>query len=132
MLQLLIALALLASSAECEMGVLSHYDGAPTRAVIANRSVPGRTACTLPANHADYDGYIAVLDCARIGEVVDVRWRGHAARLLVFDCAGDSATRAWMLRGNVIGEVSFDVAQRWGTVGRGMRNATVCRALEQD
>jgi hypothetical protein len=126
MLQLLIAIAVLASSAECERGVLSQYAAAPTRAVISNRSVPGRTAYTLPANHADYDGYIAVLDCARIGEVVDVRWNGNTARLLVFDCAGDAATRDWMRSGNVIGEVSFDVAQRWGAVGRGMHGAWVC------
>ena len=131
MLQLLIALAVLASSAECEHGTLSYYAAAPTRAVIANRSVPWRTAHTLPANHADYDGYIAVLDCDRIGEVVDVRWNGHTARLVIFDCAGDAATRAWMRSGNVIGEVSFDVAKRWRVIGRGMRNATVCEAMPQ-
>ena len=130
MLQLLIALALLASSADCERVTLSQFAERPTRAVIANRSVPGRTAHTLPANHADYDGYIAVLDCDRIGDVVTVRWNGHTARAVVFDCAGDSATRAWMRRGNVIGEVDYDTAKRWVMIGRGMRNATVCGSVE--
>jgi len=61
------------------------------------------------------------------------KWRDEADKFNAWVRAGvwDRVNPApWMRRGNVIGEVSFDVAKRWGTVGRGMKNAWVCRVVE--
>lgn len=76
MLSLLIALALLASHG-CETGVLSQFSEAATERVIANRSVPHRTAWTLPDNWREYDVIVAVEDCKRLGETGTIAWREH-------------------------------------------------------
>ena len=110
----------------CSMGTLSQYDQASTDMVLDNRSVFGVTAYTLPEDREDVTGYIAVYDCEWIGQVVTVSWSNHAERLMVFDCAGDDETRQWMKLWNVVGEVDFYTAQRWGMLGRGMFGATLC------
>ena len=112
----------------CSMGILSQYDKAPTDMVLYNRSLFGRTAYMLPEDREDVTGYIAVYECERIGQVVTVSWSNHIERLMVFDCAGDDETRQWMKRWNVIGEVDFYTAQRWGMLGQGMYGATLCPA----
>ncbi len=113
-------------AATCLMGTLSQYAQTSTDAVLQNRSVFGQTAYTLPEKRANVTGYIAVYDCARIGEVVTVSWANHVEDLMVFDCAGDDETRQWMTNENVIGEVDFYTAQRWGMLGLGMGRATIC------
>lgn len=128
MTRLLLALLI---AATCQSGTLSSYAPAPTRAVIANRSVPGRTAWTLPNNWREYDVLVAVSDCSRLGETGTIAWREHGGTYLVFDCAGDAATRAWMRRNNVIGEVGYDTAKAWRSIGRGMMGATMCRTVEK-
>ena len=120
-LALIVALA-------CYTGTLSQYDRTPTDEVLYNRSVFGQTAYTLPEDHGGVTGYIAVYDCEWIGQVVTVSWSNHVERLMVFDCAGDDETRQWMKRGNVIGEVDFYTAQRWGMLKRGIPGATLCPA----
>jgi hypothetical protein len=112
----------------CYTGTLSQYDRSPTEMVLDNRSVVGQTAYTLPENHAGVSGYIAVYDCEWIGQVVTVSWANHVERLMVFDCAGDDETRQWMKRGNVIGEVDFYTARRWGMLRQGIQGATLCPA----
>jgi hypothetical protein len=118
---------LLITATICVTGTLSHYAPAPTAAVIANRSVPGRTAWALPDNWREYDGLIAVEDCTELGTERDVWWQGHYGRMLAWDCAGDDATRRWMRLG-IVGELDSMTARRWGArAGRGMRGARVCR-----
>ena len=112
----------------CFTGTLSQYDQASTDRVLYNRSVVGVTAYALPDNREGVTGYIAVYDCARIGQVVTVSWSNHVERLMVFDCAGDDVTRQWMKLWNVIGEVDYYTAQRWGMLGQGMFGATLCPA----
>jgi hypothetical protein len=112
----------------CYTGTLSQYDQSPTDMVLDNRSVFGRTAYTLPEDHEDVSGYIAVYDCEWIGQVVTVRWSNRVERLMVFDCAGDDETRQWMKQRNVVGEVDFYTARRWGMLKRGIPGATVCPA----
>lgn len=112
----------------CSMGTLSQYDLPSTHEVLSNRSVFGRTAYMLPAQREGVTGYIAVYECERIGEVVTVSWSDHVEKLMVFDCAGDDETRQWMRRGNVIGEVDYYTAQRWGMLGRAMQDAILCPA----
>ncbi len=110
----------------CSMGTLSQYDQASTDMVLYNRSVFGLTSYALPENRESVSGYIAVYDCEQIGQVVTVSWSDHVERLMVFDCAGDDETRQWMKNWNVIGEVDFYTAQRWGTIGQGMNGAMLC------
>jgi hypothetical protein len=112
----------------CSMGTLSQYDQVSTDRVLYNRSAFGQTAYTLPDKREGVTGYIAVYDCERIGQVVTVSWSNHVERLMVFDCAGDEVTRLWMKQGNVIGEVDFYTARRWGMLGLGMEGATLCPA----
>jgi hypothetical protein len=77
------------------------------------------TAMPLPAELPAVDGYIAVLDCAEIGNVWYLRYGESVESFLVVDCAGDAATRAWMTRNNILVEVDHATALRWGVVGRG-------------
>lgn len=125
MLPILIALALIASQ-DCEVGVLSQYSIAATERVIANRSVPHRTAYTLPDNWREYDILVAVDSCKRLGETGVVMWREHRGTYIVFDCSGHASTSAWMRRNNIIGEVDAATAKRWNSIGRGMKNAIMC------
>jgi hypothetical protein len=113
--------------AACVVGVFSQYAQRPTDQVLWNRSIPGRTAYTLPVEREGIDGYLAVAECERIGEVVTVSWRGRTERLMVFDCAGDGRTRSWMKRGNILGELDYYTAKRWGVLGRGVPGAWLCR-----
>lgn len=121
---------LLVVLAVCVGGVFSQYAQRPTDETLWNRSQPGRTAYTLPAERDGVDGYLAVEDCRRIGEIVTVYWNGHNERLMVFDCAGSSRTRAWMKRNRILGEVNYYTALRWGVLGRGARDGMVCREVD--
>jgi len=82
----------------------------------------------LPARLPKTDGFIAVLDCAEIGNVWHLRPEGTKVfeSFLVVDCAGPGAA-GWMRRNNILVEVDFKTAVRWSTVGHGQR---VERAVE--
>ena len=70
------------------------------------------------------DGYIAVADCADIGQVWWIRPIGQAEweSFQVMDCAApNDGAREWMARNRIIVEVDHLTAVRWGTVGRGIR-----------
>ena len=76
----------------------------------------------LPLNLPDVDGYIAVRDCNHIGEVWWLRpVGGKVESFLVIDCAGSDETRDWMDRNQIIGEIDHLTADRWQTVGRGIK-----------
>lgn len=117
-------------AAQCVTGNLSQYSPAATSRVIANRSVAGRTAYTLPANWREYDVKVAVNECSRLGETGVVYWQGHSGTYIVMDCSGHAGTSAWMRRNNIIGEVDARTAQRWHAVGRGMKRALMCREMK--
>jgi len=70
--------------------------------------------------------YIAVKDCADIGQVWwlenphNLAWERHQ----VVDCARPAGTDGaieWMERYGIDLEISHKTAQRWGTVGRGIK-----------
>lgn len=101
-------------------GVASQYaPGIMERVAIYRKTRP--TAYALPSPLPTTDGMIAVLHCEHIGETWLLRHEGVVETFLVVDCAGDRATREWMLRGNVIAEVDGATAARWGVVGRAAR-----------
>lgn len=101
------------------MGWASQYSPGVMERVIPRQQRYGHLPSVLPI----VDGYVAVLDCRRMGEVVLLRRRGDQEwlRFFVADCAGDNRTRAWMLRNNILVELDGATAKRWGTVGRGIR-----------
>lgn len=122
-------LAFVITASSCTTGTMSQYSRGATERVIANRSIDGRTAYTLPADWRErYDGLLAVSSCRDLGREYDVWWGGHYGRMLAFDCAGDAATRAWMRRGRIVGELDYYTSRRWGArIGRGLRGAVMCQ-----
>lgn len=117
---------------DCITGTLSQYAARPTRETLYNRSIPGKTAYTLPVDRTGIDGYVALLECdgemGKVGDAVTVHWQEHTVRLMIFDCSGNARTTKWMVRNNIIGEVSHNIARDWGVIGRGMRGAVMCRS----
>lgn len=103
--------------------IASQYAPGVMERVIRVRQQPGRTAHTLPAVLPDVDGYVAVMDCSRIGSVVLLRPVGASLweRFLVTDCAGIAdGGRDWMLRNGIVAEIDHATAERWDVVGIGV------------
>lgn len=109
-------------------GWASQYDPGVFKGVVKMRQAR-RTAMDLPNRLPDVNGFIAVVDCSKIGQVWRVRpvgewqWR----EMLVADCAGphlreDGLTgRQWMILFGVVIEADYETALEWGTVGRGIK-----------
>jgi len=119
-----VAAVLVALSFVADSGGASQYDPGVMARVIANRQGYGQ----LPADLPPVEGFIAVVDCARLGEVWLVRPEGGQwEAMLVADCAGpdlrsDGMTGGeWMTANNVLVEVDHLTAAHWGTVGAGIK-----------
>ena len=101
--------------------IISQYREGIMEQVIANRQ-SGNAWVSLPMDLPRTDGYIAVKDCALLG---DIWWvenpNGVWESMLIVDCArpGDGAAE-WMEENNVAMEVDYETAERWGTLGRGI------------
>lgn len=68
-----------------------------------------------------YDGFVARPHAHEIGSAIWLRYGDRDwEKFLVVDCGGIAdGGQAWMLRNNVLVEVDFETARRWGIVGRG-------------
>ena len=69
------------------------------------------------------DGYIAARDCQFIGKTVYLRPVGQERweRFIVADCSmppGTDGTWEWMTTNQIVGEIDYDTAVRWNTIGR--------------
>jgi len=74
----------------------------------------------LPKDLPDVDGFVAVEDCSRIGDIVYVRFEGGLwESFLIADCSGSRETSRWMDRNGIGFEVDYATAVRWDTVGYG-------------
>lgn len=101
-------------------GNASQYDQGVMEQVVANRQA-GLTEYNLPAELPKVSGYAAVLDCDEIGKTWLVKREGGEWELmLVVDCSGDEATSKWMKDNNIVIEVGYETAVRWGVVGEGV------------
>ena len=100
------------------LGIASQYAPGRMAEVIRVRQTRP-TAHPLPIELPPTDGYIAVLDCSQIGNIWHLQHQGVVESFLVVDCAGDLATKQWMLRNNILVEVDHATAERWHTVGHG-------------
>ena len=80
----------------------------------------GRTAMDLPAVLPAVDGFVAMEDCAMVGEIVFIRPKGesHWDSFLVADCSGHAKTSAWMERNNIL--VELGDPEMYDTVGKGL------------
>jgi hypothetical protein len=99
-------------------GIASQYAESRIAEVIRVRQTRP-VAYSLPTELPAVDGYIAVLDCAEIGKVWYIQHNGIVESFLVVDCAGDTATKQWMTRNNILVEVDAATARRWDVVGHG-------------
>jgi hypothetical protein len=120
---------LLIAALVCVSGWLSQYAPGVMDRVIHNRQ-HGRTARDLPLEIPAVDGYIAVLDCAHIGQMRTLIYKGRSYAVLVADCAGSRGARRWMTTRNVIAEVDHGMARANGFVGRGVK-AEICHDESQ-
>jgi hypothetical protein len=108
MFKILIVTALITS------GIASRYDPGVFTRVVLSRS----RWQTLP--DSGFDGYIALLDCSRVGDIVMVCFHnGKCKPMLVADCAGIAdGGAAWMINGGYAGEVDYRTAIEEGCVGK--------------
>jgi hypothetical protein len=107
---------------EYQTGWASQYgNGGVMEATIEAQQDMGH----IPQDLSGYDGFVAVLDCARVGDTVYMRPSNQAVweRFMVVDCACSChpSTIAWMQDNNIIAEVDYQTAERWETVGSGIR-----------
>lgn len=85
-------------------GFLSGYDQLPTDATIAYRQELGQ----LPNDLSQYDAFIAVLDCAQIGETGVLYTDVGPLRIVVFDCAGvEDGGHHWMVNGSYVADLDW-------------------------
>jgi hypothetical protein len=103
-----------------QTGKISHYAPGVMEQVIYNRQHGCCGRYSLPLNLPDVDGYAALADREMIGEVVRLCPLDRPCEMfLVTDCAGYAdGGYEWMMRYNVIAEVDYATALRWGTPGR--------------
>jgi hypothetical protein len=99
-------------------GWASQYSPGIMQEVINNRQAWEQ----IPEDLSAYDGFVAVLDCAKIGDEVMLKPEHSSTweKFLVVDCAGEDAVD-WMQSNNILVEVDYSTAKRWNTVGNGIR-----------
>jgi len=102
-------------------GFASQYSPGVMESVVRVRQ-SGRTAMDLPAVLPAVDGFVAMEDCAMIGQIVYIRPKGETEwdSFLVADCSGHAETSAWMERNDILVEFGYNAAKRYGTIGRGL------------
>lgn len=85
-------------------GWLSAYAQTPTDATLAIRQEWGQ----LPADVTAYDGYVAVLDCAMVGQDATLHTAVGSFDVLIFDCAGQAdGGYDWMVDGRFVAEIDW-------------------------
>lgn len=91
-------------------GWWSQYAEAPTTAMVEY-------------HHFDRQGiagFIAVPDCKKVGAYAWIRVNhGPWERVRVFDCLGSDGDPEWWRHNNVLGELGYNLAAKYGIVGRG-------------
>jgi len=102
-------------------GIVSQYSPGVMEEVVANRVAWEQLPYPLPG----VDGYVAVRDCDRIGDIMYLRpVGGEWEKFLVADCAmppGTDGAWEWMTEYNILAEVDYWTAVRWKTVGSVIR-----------
>jgi hypothetical protein len=92
----------------------------------------GLTAKSLPIDLPSVDGFLAVVDCNEVGNLVVAHAEQKDETFLIVDCTGDETTTRWMGRNNVIGEIDGETAKRWQVVGKASPRITLCPHSSDD
>lgn len=100
--------------------IASHYSPGIMQEVVANR----QSMAQLP-EIINHDQFVAVRDCEHIGEVMWIAPIGYPWEMFIIaDCSrppGTDGAYEWMTDNNILVEVDFLTAQRWGSVGGGIK-----------
>lgn len=100
---------LISQSARAESGYLSAHAQLPTDATLEYRQELGQ----IPTDLSQFDVYIAVLDCTKIGDTGKLYTDVGILDVLVFDCAGiEDGGANWMVRNNYIAELDYYTWER--------------------
>ena len=106
-------------------GWASAYDPGVMDATVAYRMEHGLWFTPPPHDWYQVAGYVAVNDCARVGEVATlVDPGGREWRVLVADCGGAEVNggAAWMTANNIVAELDAGLWERLtGQYGRPLR-----------
>lgn len=107
---LMLIVSILSAERPTVKGWWSQYAEAPTNAMIAYHGY----------ENEDVDGFIAVIDCTRVGQhayirINDSRW----LYVRVFDCLGSNGDLSWWHDNNIIGELGYGLAKEYDVVGKG-------------
>lgn len=99
-------------------GSLSRYDPGVMERVLDWRHKHGIPAGFDPYGR-NYDGYIAVADCDRVGDtaVLDLYISGEymgQKTVLISDCAGAPETVQWMIDHRIVAEIGWQGWTDWG------------------
>lgn len=106
--KVLIAL-LISQNAHAERGYLSAYAQLPTDATLEYRQELGQ----IPTDLSQFDAYIAVLDCTKIGDTGELHTDVGILDVLVFDCAGiEDGGASWMAENSILAEFDYYTWER--------------------
>lgn len=86
-------------------GWASAYAPGVMESVVAYRMTNDIWRIDPPADWYQVHGYIAAMDCARVGEVTTLTVAGRHYRVLIADCAGDDGPPDRFSRDNIIAEL---------------------------
>jgi hypothetical protein len=73
----------------------------------------------LPLDLSQYTVFGATAVCADMGREFLVNYTGEWERGIVSDCSNILATKEWFADNQILLEVDFETAERWGITGRG-------------
>jgi hypothetical protein len=91
-------------------GWWSQYDEGPTLAQMAYHDF----------SIDDAEGFIAVLNCDRVGEYAWIRVNDSDwIRTRVFDCLGSNGNPSWWRNNHILGEIDYYTAVKHGVEGQG-------------
>jgi len=100
-----------------EAGWWSQYAKTPTDAMIAYRGYENETIAT---------GFIAVLDCDKVGQLAWITSNGSPGQpVRVFDCLGAGGDPSWWRENKMVGELDYYLAKEHGVLGKGGVAATI-------
>ena len=89
-------------------GWASAYDPGVMDATVAYRMDHGLWFTPPPHDWYQVAGYVAVNDCARVGEMATlIDPGGREWRVLVADCAGNDGGSEFMTRNNIVAELDW-------------------------
>jgi len=117
----LLSLAPTRDTQTIEYGYASAYAPGVFRDVVYYRLEHGLWRNIPPSRWIYADGYVAAMDCSRVGEMATMWVDGHAYDVLIADCAGDDGHPDRFTDMGVILEMDWELWQKHKTHGVPLR-----------